>query len=69
MIKSKDIKKYVDSINIQPVILALIFVIMGITFVASPHVFAASLNVTREIDAPADQVWNIISNVDNEPAY
>ena len=69
MIKSKNIKKYVDSINIQPVILAVIFVIMGITFVASPQVFAASLNVTREIAAPADQVWNIISNVDNETAY
>jgi hypothetical protein len=69
MIKSKDIKKYVDSINIQPVIPALILVIMGITFVASPQAFATSLNVTREISAPADQVWNIISNVDNEAVY
>jgi len=69
MIKSKDIKKYVDSINIQPVIPAIILVIMGITFVASPQVFATSLNVTREISAPADQVWNIISNVDNETVY
>jgi uncharacterized protein (UPF0333 family) len=69
MIKSKDIKKYVDSINIQPVIPAVILVIMGITFVASPQAFATSLNVTREISAPADQVWNIISNVDNEAIY
>jgi len=56
MIKSKDIKKYVDSIIVQPVIPAIILVIMGIAFVALPQVFATSLNVTREISAPADQV-------------
>ena len=69
MIERQDIKKYVESINIQPVILAVIFIIMGITFVASPQIFATSPNVTREIAAPADLVWNIISNVDNETAY
>ncbi|CAN5568171.1 hypothetical protein BH18THE1_BH18THE1_21200 [soil metagenome] len=69
MIKIKEIKKNVDTINIQPVIPVVIFVIMGIAFVASPQVFATSLNITREISAPADQVWNIISNVDNETVF
>lgn len=36
---------------------------------ALPQVFATSLNVTQEISAPADQVWRIIANVDNEPQY
>ncbi|HEX2304871.1 MAG TPA: SRPBCC family protein [Nitrososphaeraceae archaeon] len=57
------------SINLQPVIPAVIFVVMGMVFAAIPQVFATSLNVTREISAPADQVWNIISNVDNETQY
>jgi carbon monoxide dehydrogenase subunit G len=42
---------------------------MAIAFLALPQVLATSLNVTRELSAPADQVWNIISNVDNETAY
>lgn len=69
MIKSRNLKKYTDSINIQQVIPAVIFVIIGIAFVALPQAYAASLNVTREISAPANQVWNIISNVDNETAF
>jgi hypothetical protein len=69
MIKSKDIKKYVVCINIERVIPAVIFVTMGIAFVALPQVLATSINVTRDISAPADQVWTIISNVDNEKKY
>jgi carbon monoxide dehydrogenase subunit G len=69
MIKSKDAKKYGSGINIQRVIPAVIFTIMGIAFVALPQVLATSINVTRDISAPADQVWSIISNVDNETQY
>ena len=28
-----------------------------------------TINVTREMDAGLDQVWNIVSDVDNDPAY
>jgi ribosome-associated toxin RatA of RatAB toxin-antitoxin module len=69
MIKSKDVKKYVDGINIQLVIPGIIFVVMGIAFVALPQALATSISVTREISAPADQVWKIISNVDNDTQY
>jgi carbon monoxide dehydrogenase subunit G len=69
MIKSKDIKNYEDRINIRVIIPTVIFVAIGFTSVALPPVFATSLNVTREISAPAAQVWSIISNVDNETAF
>jgi ribosome-associated toxin RatA of RatAB toxin-antitoxin module len=69
MIKSKDVKKYVAGINIQLVILGIIFVVMGIAFVALPQALATSISVTREISASADQVWKIISNVDNDTQY
>jgi hypothetical protein len=65
MIKSKDIKNYEDRINIRVIIPTVIFVAIGFTSVALPPVFATSLNVTREISAPAA----IISNVDNETAF
>jgi carbon monoxide dehydrogenase subunit G len=69
MIKGKYKRKYLNSINIQSVISATILAVMGIAFIVMPQVFATSLNITREIAAPADRVWNIISNVDNETAY
>ena len=37
-----------------------------------PHAIASSLEeirASREISAPIDQVWNIVSNIDNEPKY
>jgi uncharacterized protein YndB with AHSA1/START domain len=37
-----------------------------------PHAMATSLEqikVTRKISAPVDQVWNIVSDVDNETKY
>jgi carbon monoxide dehydrogenase subunit G len=69
MMKSKDGKKYVVELSIRQIIPAVIFVIIGIAFVALPHALATSINVTRDIAAPADQVWRIISNVDNETQY
>jgi carbon monoxide dehydrogenase subunit G len=69
MIKSNDLKKLVDGVNIQPVIATVTFVVFALAFVVIPHAFATLLNETREISAPADQLWNIISNVDNETAY
>jgi hypothetical protein len=69
MIESKDVKKYRVGIIMKGIIPAVIFVIMGIAFVALPQALATSINVTRDISAPADQVWTIISNVDNETQY
>src|ERR671914_1333618 len=37
-----------------------------------PQAIATSLEVikiSREISAPVDQVWNIVSDIDNEPKY
>lgn len=37
-----------------------------------PHATATSLEeikVSREVSAPVDQVWNIVSDVDNETQY
>jgi carbon monoxide dehydrogenase subunit G len=69
MIKNKELRKYAEGLNLNPVIPAVIFVVMGIAFIALPQVSAASLDITHEISAPADKVWRIIANVDNEPYY
>jgi Polyketide cyclase / dehydrase and lipid transport len=69
MIINKDVKIYRVGINMNGIIPAVIFVIMGIAFVALPQALATSINVTRDISAPADQVWSIISNVDDETQY
>jgi carbon monoxide dehydrogenase subunit G len=68
LIKSNDVKKYGESIRIQLVMFAAIFVVT-IAFLTLPQVFAISLNASREISAPPNQVWNIISNVDKESQY
>lgn len=47
---------------------AVIFVI-AIAFVTLPQAFAISFNASREISAPPNQVWSIISNVDQESQY
>jgi len=47
---------------------AAIFVI-AVAFVTLPQAFAIPFNASREISAPVNQVWNIISNVDNEVQY
>jgi Polyketide cyclase / dehydrase and lipid transport len=69
MIKNKELRKYAEGLNLNPVIPAVIFVVMGIAFIALPQISAASLHITHEISAPADKVWRIIANVDNEPYY
>jgi carbon monoxide dehydrogenase subunit G len=69
LIKSKDLKKYGESIKVQPVMFAVILMSVAIAFVALPTAFATSINVSREIAAPVDEVWNIISNVDDETQY
>ena len=28
-----------------------------------------TINASRELSAPLDQIWNIIADVDNEPEY
>ena len=68
MIKNKD-KKHAESIKMKTIIFAVIFASIVITFATFPQAFATSINVSREISAPADKVWNIISNVDNETQY
>jgi carbon monoxide dehydrogenase subunit G len=68
LIKIKD-KKHAESIKMKTIIFAVIFASIVITFATFPQAFATSINVSREISAPADKVWNIISNVDNETQY
>jgi carbon monoxide dehydrogenase subunit G len=68
LIKNKD-KKHAESIKMKTITFAVIFASIAITFATFPQAFATSINVTREISAPADKVWNIISNVDNETQY
>jgi carbon monoxide dehydrogenase subunit G len=69
MIKNKELRKYVETLNLYTIIPAIMFAVMGIAFIALPQVSAISLDVTHEISAPADKVWRIIANVDNEPYY
>jgi uncharacterized protein YndB with AHSA1/START domain len=48
------------------------FVVMASTILQTPQAAAASpekIKVSHEISAPVDEVWNIISNVDNETKY
>ena len=69
MIKTKYVKKYVADIKIHSVMLAVIYVSIAIALVTLPQAFATSLNSTREISAASVEVWNIVSNVDNETQY
>lgn len=48
---------------------AVIFVSTAIVFATLPEAFATSINITREISAPVEMVWNIISKVDDEAKY
>lgn len=69
MINDKKIRKYSNSLSVALVIPAVTLVVMGMAFVTLPQAFATTINVTREISAPANQIWGIISNMDNEPQY
>jgi hypothetical protein len=69
MIKNKKMRKHSKSLSGALIIPAFIFVVIGMIFVTLPQAFATTINVTREISAPVNQVWGIISNVDNEAQY
>lgn len=62
-------RKHSKSLSGVLIIPAFIFVVIGMTFVTLPQAFATTINVTWEISAPVNQVWGIISNVDNESQY
>ena len=53
----------------KPTTFALIIVSTAIAFATLPEAFATSINITREISAPVEMVWNIISKVDDEAKY
>jgi carbon monoxide dehydrogenase subunit G len=69
LIKNIDATKCVGGIKIKAVIFAVIFLSIAVAFVTLPQAFATSFNVSRAISAPANVVWDIISNVDNETQY
>ena len=59
-------KKYLNSIKTAATNNYFIFIEITFAIVTLPEVFANTINVTREITAPTDKVWKIISNVDYE---
>lgn len=69
MTKNKKMRKHSKSLNEALIITAFMFVAIGMIFVTLPQAFATTISVTREISAPVNQVWGIISNVDNEVQY
>ncbi|HJU79079.1 MAG TPA: hypothetical protein VJ599_05895 [Nitrososphaeraceae archaeon] len=69
MIKDKKMRNYSKRPSVTLIIPAVIFAIIAMAFVILPQAFATTINITREISAPANQVWGIISNIDNEPQF
>lgn len=69
MIKDRKMRTHSNSHSVALIIPAVIFLVIGMTFVTLPQAFATTINVTREVAAPANHVWGIISNIDNEPQY
>lgn len=67
MIKDKEMRNCTKSPSETLIVPAVIFLVM--TLVTLPESFATTINVTREISASANQVWPIISNIDNEPQF
>ena len=73
MKRTINIKKIVSSkaLTTMLVTIAIASVVMT-TVWQIPQATATSLEeikVSREISAPVDQIWNIISDVDNETKY
>ena len=68
MIEIKKIRKYSNPSGAL-IIPVFLFLAIGMIFVTLPQAFATTINVTREITAPVNQVWGIISDVDNEIKY
>src|ERR671923_2376111 len=69
MIRDIVMRKYSMKFNAAQIIPAVIFVLAGMAFITLPQTFATSINVTQDISAPANKVWEIISNVDTDPQY
>lgn len=69
MIKDKKMRNRSNSQSVVLIVPAVIFLVVGMAFVILPQAFATTINVTREISAPAIQIWGIISNIDNEPQF
>jgi carbon monoxide dehydrogenase subunit G len=74
MIRKINIKKIVSrkALPAISVTIAIASVVMTITAWQIPQAIATSLEeikVSREISAPVYQIWNIISDVDNETKY
>jgi hypothetical protein len=69
MIRNKEMRKNSINFGAVQIIFAVVFVVAGMAFVTLPQTFATSINVTQHISAPANKVWEIISNVDNDPQY
>jgi hypothetical protein len=69
MIKNKKMRKHSKSSIGALIIAVFILVVIGMIFVTLPQAFATTINVTREISTPVNQIWTIISNIDNEAQY
>jgi uncharacterized protein YndB with AHSA1/START domain len=72
--RTTNVKKHVSrkALTTLSVTIAIATVVMAATAWQTPQVTATSLEeikVSREISAPVDKVWNIVSNVDNETKY
>jgi carbon monoxide dehydrogenase subunit G len=69
MISNKKMRRYSNSLSASLIIPAVTLVVMAMPFVTFPQALATTINVTREISAPTNQIWEIISNIDNESQY
>jgi uncharacterized protein YndB with AHSA1/START domain len=72
--RTTNVKKHASrkALTILSVSIAVATVVIAATAWQTPQATATSLEeikVSREISAPVDKVWNIVSNVDNETKY
>lgn len=56
MIKDKKMRNGSNSHSVVLIVPAVIFLVVGMAFVILPQAFATTINVTREISAPANQI-------------
>jgi uncharacterized protein YndB with AHSA1/START domain len=68
-----DVKKYPSGKILATVSVVLMLAIVGITTVFQlPTAFATpmeEIKVSRDVSAPIEKVWNIVSDIDNEAKY
>jgi uncharacterized protein YndB with AHSA1/START domain len=72
--RTTNVKKHASrkALTTLSVVIAVATVVIAATAWQTPQATATSLEeikVSREISAPIDKVWNIVSNVDNETKY